>query len=33
MDTAGRIERFTRKYGATKPSGTKASTKKAAAKA
>ncbi|MFI5170080.1 MAG: 50S ribosomal protein L31, partial [Vicinamibacterales bacterium] len=29
MDTAGRIERFTRKYGATKPSGTK----KAAAKA
>ena len=33
MDTAGRIERFTRKYGAIKPSGTKASTKKAAAKA
>ena len=34
MDTAGRIERFTRKYGETKPSGTKqASARKAAAKA
>jgi large subunit ribosomal protein L31 len=33
MDTAGRIERFTRKYGDRKPAGTKASTKKAAAKA
>jgi large subunit ribosomal protein L31 len=34
MDTAGRIERFTRKYGETKPSGTKkASAKKASAKA
>src|SRR4029434_9078123 len=29
MDTAGRIERFTRKYGDTKPSGTKAATKAA----
>jgi large subunit ribosomal protein L31 len=29
MDTAGRIERFTRKYGGTKPTGTR----KAAAKA
>jgi len=34
MDTAGRIERFTRKYGETKPSGTKkASARKASAKA
>ena len=38
MDTAGRIERFTRKYGETKASGSKkatakAATKKAAAKA
>jgi large subunit ribosomal protein L31 len=35
MDTAGRIERFTRKYGDRKPAGTKtnANAKKAAAKA
>ena len=33
MDTAGRIERFTRKYGDKKPTGTKASKKAAAAKA
>ena len=33
MDTAGRIERFTRKYGDKKPAGTKASIKKASAKA
>ena len=33
MDTAGRIERFTRKYGDRKPAGTKTNAKKAAAKA
>jgi hypothetical protein len=29
MDTAGRIERFTRKYGSTKASGTKKASAKA----
>jgi large subunit ribosomal protein L31 len=33
VDSAGRVERFARKYAGAKPSGTKAATKRAAAKA